>query len=149
MSVIVADASVIVKWFVEEEHSEQALRLRDDQVEQRVRVVVPSLAVYEILNALRYSGSFGTEELVGVSRALDGYQFLEVGMSGREAEEAVRIALNYGVTVYDAAYLSIGKLRGLEVYTADEELLRKVKKLGFARHVKEYSGPTASNRDEP
>ncbi|MDA4134234.1 MAG: type II toxin-antitoxin system VapC family toxin [Thaumarchaeota archaeon] len=149
MSAIVADASVIVKWFVEEEFSTQALRLRDDQVEQRVRVVVPALAGYEVLNALRYSGSFGAEELVEVSRALDGYQFLEVGMSGRCAEEAVRMALEYGITVYDAACLSIGKVRGLDVYTADEELLRKVKKLGFARHVREYSGPPAGNRDEP
>jgi predicted nucleic acid-binding protein len=140
VSAIVADSSVIVKWFVEEEHSERALRLRDDHVEQRVKVVVPSLAGYEVLNALRYSGSFGAEELVEVSKALDGYQFMEVGMSGRCAEEAVRIALDYGVTVYDAAYLSIGKLRGLEVYTADEELLRKVKKLGFVRHLKEYEG---------
>jgi predicted nucleic acid-binding protein len=149
VSAIVADASVIVKWFVEEEHSEQALRLRDDQVEQRVRIIVPSLAGYEVLNALRYSGSFGAEELVEVSKVLDGYQFLEVGMSGRCAEEAVRIALDYGITVYDAAYLSIGKLRGLEVYTADEELLRKVKKLGFARHVKEYSKAVDSEEDEP
>jgi predicted nucleic acid-binding protein len=62
---------------------------------------------------------------------------------------AVRISLDYGVTVYDAAYLSIAKLKGLEVYTADEELLRRVKKLGFARHVKEYSGVIASEKDEP
>lgn len=149
MSAIVADASVIVRWFVEEEHSEPALRLRDDQVEQRVRIVIPSLAGYEVLNALRYSGSFGAEELVEASRALDGYQFMEVGMGGRYAEVAVRISLDYGVTVYDAAYLSIAKLKGLEVYTADEELLRRVKKLGFARHVKEYSGVIASEKDEP
>jgi predicted nucleic acid-binding protein len=149
VSALIADASVIVKWFVEEEHSEQALRLRDDQVEQKIRIVVPSLAGYEVLNALRYSGSFGAEELVEVSRALDGYQFLEVSMSGRGAEEAVRIALDYGVTIYDAAYLSIGKLRRLEVYTADEELLRKVKKLGVARHVKEYSRATLDKQDEP
>jgi predicted nucleic acid-binding protein len=44
------------------------------------------------------------------------------------------------VSLYDAVYLSIGKLRGLEVYTADEDLLRKVENLGFARHVKEYEG---------
>jgi predicted nucleic acid-binding protein len=118
VSAIVADASVIVRWFVEEEHSEPALRLRDDQVEQRVRIVIPSLAGYEVLNALRYSGSFGAEELVEASRALDGYQFMEVGMGGRYAEVAVRISLDYGVTVYDAAYLSIAKLKGLEVYTA-------------------------------
>lgn len=135
-----------MKWFVEEEHSDRALRLRDDHVEQRVRVVIPSLAGYEVLNALRYSGSFGVEDLVEVSRALDGYQFMEVGMSGRCAEEAVRIALDYGVTVYDAAYLAIGKLRGLEVYTADDELLRKVEKLGFVRHVKEYEGGNQARR---
>ena len=59
--IAVAATLVIVKWFVEEEFSTQALRLRDDQVEQRVRVVVPALAGYEVLNALRYSGSFGAE----------------------------------------------------------------------------------------
>jgi predicted nucleic acid-binding protein len=139
VSAIVADVSVIVKWFVEEEHSESALRLRNGHVEQRVRIVVPSVLSYEVLNALRYSGSFGAEELVEVSRTLDRYQFVEVGMSGPFSGEAVKIAMDYGVTVYDAAYLSIGKLKGLEVYTADEDLLRKVKKkLGFARHVREY-----------
>jgi len=46
-------------------------------------------------------------------------------MSGLFSGEAVRIAMDYGVTVYDAAYLSIGRLKGLEVYTADEDLLRK------------------------
>jgi predicted nucleic acid-binding protein len=70
-------------------------------------------------------------------------------MSGRCAEEAVRIALDYGITVYDASYLSIGKVRGLEVYTADEELLRKVKKLGFVRHVKEYPKAMGREEDEP
>ena len=100
--------------------------------------MVPSLAVYEVLNALRYSGGFGAEELVEVAKTLDGYQFIEVSMSGRFSEEAVKIAMDYGVTVYDAAYLSIGKLKSLEVYSADEDLLRKVKKLGLARHVKEY-----------
>ncbi len=70
---MVADASVIVKWFVEEEYSRHSVRLRDDYTALRVRLVVPSLARYEVLNTLRYSGGFGTEDLLRVSTALEGY----------------------------------------------------------------------------
>ena len=57
------------------------------------------LVGYEVLNALRYSGSFGAEEMIEVSRALEGYRFFEVGMSGRCSGEAVKVAMDYGVTV--------------------------------------------------
>jgi predicted nucleic acid-binding protein len=51
--VVVADAPVVVKWFVEEEHTGDALRLRDDYVDRVVDVASPDLMPYEVLNALR------------------------------------------------------------------------------------------------
>jgi predicted nucleic acid-binding protein len=40
---VVVDASVIVKWFLEEEFSEEALRLRNDYVRRVISIAVPSL----------------------------------------------------------------------------------------------------------
>jgi predicted nucleic acid-binding protein len=54
---IVVDASVAVKWFVEEEFSDLALKLRDMHVNGLVDLVAPSLMPYEVLNALKYSKS--------------------------------------------------------------------------------------------
>ena len=39
-TLVVADASVVVKWFVEEEHSEAALRLRDDYVDRALDIAM-------------------------------------------------------------------------------------------------------------
>jgi len=149
MSTVVADASVIVKWFVEEEHSGPSVRMRDDHASQRIMIVVPAVAPFEVLNALRYSGGFGTDDLIEISRTLDGYQFVEAPLKGDYAEEVARLAMDLGVTVYDASYLALGKVRGIDVYTADEQLLKKVrKKLAFVRHVKDYAGPEAEKEQD-
>lgn len=51
-----------------------------------------------------------------------------------------------GITMYDASYVTLGKVRGVDVHTADEELLKKIrKKLPFVRHVKDYAGQEAED----
>lgn len=146
MSTVVVDASVIVKWFVEEDDSVASVRMRDDHASQRIMIAVPAVAPFEVLNALRYSGGFGTDDLVEVSRTLDGYQFIEVALNGDYAEQVARLAMDMGITVYDASYLTLGKVRGIDVYTADEELLKKTrKKFDFVRHVRDYVGTEAED----
>jgi len=147
MLTVVADASVIVKWFVEEEHTKTSLQMRDDYVAQRTAIIVPAVAGFEVLNALRYSGGFGTDDLLEVARTLDGYQLMEVALHGDHSEEAIKIAVDLGITVYDASYLALGKVRGIDVFTADEELLKRArKKLAFVRHVKDYGREAGDER---
>ena len=50
----VLDASVILKWFLEEENSEKAITLKDGHSRGEFLVVIPDLAIYEVANALRY-----------------------------------------------------------------------------------------------
>ncbi len=133
------DASVIVKWFVEEDHSKIALRLRDDYVSLKLKVIVPQIAVYEVLNALKYSHGFGTKDLIEVADTLRGYQLIEDPLEPTLAKETIKLAMDGGVTIYDAVYVAIGEVRKLVVYTADEVLLRKLSINPFLRHIKEYS----------
>jgi len=60
---IVVDASVVAKWFLEEEYSGKALQLRDDYARGLLTVAAPSLLEYEVLNALKYSGAYSAREL--------------------------------------------------------------------------------------
>jgi predicted nucleic acid-binding protein len=136
---LVVDASVIVKWFVNESFTEQSMVLKKDQVGLSVRIVIPTLAKYEVLNALRYSSEFGTEDLLRISKDLDGYQFVEIPFEQKYSEVTVDIATKYGLTIYDSSYIAIGQERSLPVYTADQRVLDKTRDLNFMHHIREYS----------
>jgi predicted nucleic acid-binding protein len=59
----ILDASVILKWFVNEEDSSHALNLREEFYAGKREIVVPDLLLFEIANALRYNPSFSTKEI--------------------------------------------------------------------------------------
>ena len=132
------DASVVTKWFVEENYSDIALTLRDDYVSQKLKVIVPQIAVYEVINALKYSHSFGTKDMTEVADALRGYQLIENPLDGPLVHETIKLAMDGGITVFDAVYVAIGEIRRLPVYTADEGLFRKLPDHPFLQHIKYY-----------
>ena len=135
--VVVADASVVVKWFVDEEHSGDALRLRDDYTERIVDIASPDLMPYEVLNALRYNPGFGEDQLVQTVRALEKFSLWILPIEGDLAERCIENSLRYGISVYDSAYLSLGVVRDILVYTADRRLIDKVRHESL-RHISSY-----------
>ncbi len=62
----VLDASVVLKWFVNEADSGLALKLREEFYTGEREIVAPDLLLFEIANALRYSPSFSTKEIQGI-----------------------------------------------------------------------------------
>ncbi len=132
---VVVDASVVVKWFVEEEHPREARLLRDAYASGVIDLACPSLLPYEVLNALKYSGAFGEEELKEVAETLDDFQLTLYDLSGELAKKSVELAMRKGITIYDASYAALAELLEVDAYTADEELLRKAK--GRMRHIRD------------
>ena len=133
---IVVDASVIAKWFLEEEYSEHALKLRNDYIEGHITIVVPSLLEYEVLNALKYSGMYSREELEKIGVSLNKYGFETYNLQGRFKGEAVRVSSEADVTIYDASYVALARTLKTKLYTADEELVKKFPKTAI--HIREY-----------
>ena len=121
VEVVVPDASIIVKWFVEEEYYAQANLLRKDYLNQLIDIIVPNIVYYEVMNALRYSGIYGEDELNQIGEALEAYQFLDIPLKGEYLRETVKRALKHGVTIYDASYLAIAYVEKATLYTADEK----------------------------
>ncbi len=135
MERVVVDASVVVKWFVEEEYSEEARLLKDAYSSGVFDIAAPSLLHYEVLNALKYSGAFGEDELKKVASILEDFQITLFELSGELASKTVELAMRKGITVYDASYAALAEMLGSVGYTADEKLLKKVG--GRLRHVKD------------
>ena len=132
----VADASIVAKWFLEEEFSDNARQLRDSFVTGKLTISVPSLLFYETLNALWHSGLFREEELTLVARALSKYGFDVWEPKGKTYEQSAMLSLKHDISVYDASYVALALHFRAILYTADSELLQKFPK--NTQHIRTY-----------
>ena len=138
-ALVIADASGVVKWFVEEEGSDSAIRLRDDYVDRALDIASPDLLPYEVLNALRYNPAIGERQLKEIADALEKYDLWLHTITGDLAATAIENALAHGISVYDSAYLSLGIVKDAVVYTADRRLMDKTGHERL-RHITSYPG---------
>ena len=114
---LVVDASVGVKWLVEEEGSESAERLLDGDYDLHA----PRLMVSEIANALWRKarlGEIGRGE-AGVLAAAVPEMPLRWFDDERVCADAVRLALALDRPVYDCVYLALGHRIDATLVTAD------------------------------
>ena len=121
MAEIVVDASVVVKWYIPEQHHEHARALRGAYLDGTVDLVAPALMPFEAVNALEYSGHYDGARLEEASRSLAEYgiDLVQFSNTGPVAE----IATTLDITSYDAAYIALAQALDTTVYTADEALL--------------------------
>jgi predicted nucleic acid-binding protein len=126
MREIVIDASVVVKWFIEENDSEKALLLRDSFIGGKVELYVPPLLYFEVLNALKYSQLFEPSELEDAGESLENYGFKVITIKNEIRNHMINAAINYDLSIYDASYLGLSI--GLEMMfcTADEKIIKKL-----------------------
>ena len=132
---IVLDASVVVKWFSEEEYTDKALEIRERIRMGGERVVVPDLLLYELANALKYNPSFDAND---VSDALTSIFDMDVDIVTPIPEiinSAVTLAFEHNITVYDAFYLALAKEIEFTFITADGRLYKRVKDLNFVKFI--------------
>ncbi len=125
----VIDASVAVKWFSDEEGSDRALALRDGHIDGELSLVAPELILYEVTNALRYKPSFDSSKVSRAFHDLLDIQLELVPLTEDLLNACVALAFRQGITLYDSAYLGIGKSMELDVVTADKKLYSKCSKL--------------------
>ncbi len=127
----VIDSSIVTKWFVIEQDSDQAIRLRDEFATGKIKLAAPTLLFYEVMNALRFSGAFKEADLVTASKSLSKYQFEVWRPRGKLLELSAQLSLKENVTVYDACYVALAQRMGLQVITEDKELLAKFRGLAI------------------
>lgn len=121
----VVDASVVVKWFNLEEYSENAEELKERHLKGELILVSPVLMVFEVLNVLRYSPELGADD---VRETLSGLLGIQVRLYPVEEwlSNAVSLAFERGMTVYDVSYAALANHLACLFYTADSKLLDRV-----------------------
>lgn len=129
----VVDASVAIKWFVEEEHAEAARVLLGDEYE----LLAPELLLLEFGNILRKKVQRDELETPEARLIRDGLekQPIDLFSSSLLLEPALEIAFETGRTVYDSCYLALAILSDAELVTADERLFNALKDGPHRRHL--------------
>ncbi|MBS7645776.1 MAG: type II toxin-antitoxin system VapC family toxin [Candidatus Bathyarchaeia archaeon] len=125
--IVVVDASVVVKWFVEEKGSDEAIKIRDRYIEGEIKLIAPEIITFEVLNALYYKGLFSEDELKEVSEALDAFSFELYSLRGEYNRRTIEAAYKNNITIYDASYIALATMRNSYMYTADEKLVGELR----------------------
>src|SRR3989339_1098632 len=115
----VLDASVVLKWFVEENDSDKARKIRDDYVEGKIKIIVPDLLLYEISNALRFNKSFDKYEIDEILVSLSDMEIEVFSINYDLLKDAVNLAYQFDITVYDACYVKLALTLSTDLITAD------------------------------
>ncbi len=128
----VIDSSIVTKWFMIEDDSKVALGVRDQFATRKLKLAVPTLLFYEVMDALRFSGVFNETDLSTAARSLSKYQFEIWRPVGKFLELSAQLGIRENVTVYDACYVALAQRKGSRLITEDKELLEKFPALTIA-----------------
>lgn len=113
------DASVVVKWLVDEQESDRARRLLRDEPDLHV----PRLVVSEVANALSRRARRGNLEPRGAVAHMASIRRLPLRWADDPeiAEDAVQLAIELDHAAYDCMYLALARRLGVQLVTADME----------------------------
>lgn len=140
MTAFVVDASVAIKWVIDEPGTQQALLLH------RERLSAPDLLVPECSNILWKKvrrGELSADEAIFAARLLQRAD-VELQPMRRLWEPATRFAVALDHPAYDCTYLALAQALSCALVTADERLYRKLRSVRAAPDVVRLADATAS-----
>jgi predicted nucleic acid-binding protein len=142
MTIVVPDASVILKWVLQPEREPDtgsALRVLEAFLEAIIEIRVPSLWRYEVGNILAVKRPRTAREAM---EALLGYRFEEERLHSAYCLETLRFAAETtGISFYDAAYHVLAIRTDGLFLTADQKYVTRAKRKGKIMHVADWWPP--------
>ena len=124
MNTLVIDASIAIKWVVEEDGTREALALR-----QQAKLIAPELLVAECANILWKKVQrveLSRDEALLAARLLQGAE-IELLSTRSLLEAATRMSIEIDHPAYDCLYLALAAKNKCQFVTADNRFLRKLR----------------------
>jgi len=135
LKMLVIDASIAIKWVVEEDGTELALALR-----QQARLIAPDLLVPECANILWKKvqrKELSKDEALLAARLLQSAE-IELVSTRSLMETSTRLAIELDHPAYDCLYLALAIENDCRFVTADERMVNKIrqdKRRAFRDHI--------------
>lgn len=143
MATIVADASVAFKWFLDDEEAvAQAQCLLTDVTSTKVKLLLPSLWIYEVTNSFRSAvlkKRISVKDAYAYTNELKTFNFPLVDCS-ELLNEVITTAFHFSISVYDATYVILAQEKNCPFVTGDKKLYTQInKKLNRIMWVGDYT----------
>jgi predicted nucleic acid-binding protein len=122
----VVDASVGLKWVMNEVDTAIALRIRNEFRQDVHELIAPDVYVLETAHGLAKAERKAIVpdcEILWLELMADCPEILP---SIPLMKRAIQIARKARIAVYDCVYVALGEIEGCEVLTADERLVRNL-----------------------
>ncbi len=134
---VVIDASVLIKFYVPEVLSDKALYLLDAVREGDLSLLAPDLIFSEAGNILWKKHRLKELARSEVDEIADAIILLPVGVESSKSllPLAAGIAMTYGITVYDAMYFALARIREARMVTAGRKLVAKMAGTDMNKYV--------------
>jgi predicted nucleic acid-binding protein len=148
MSNVVVDASIALKWTINEADSSTALALLADWTSREIEVHAPFLLAYEVTNALYRRVRNGEIPFYDARRGLTEIIYKVVEFDFPEDPDfnirAMELGQQFGLpAAYDSHYLALAESKECELWTADTRLWNSTRrKLALLRWLGDYPTPS-------
>lgn len=118
----VVDTSVAYKWFYRDDEPgvAEADALLEAHLHGRLMLAAPTTLPVEMANALRYSGR-ALERVTGIIALLDDAHIQLFHPGTDDLQDAVRLAVEHDISIYDALFLALACKLGCPLVTSDRK----------------------------
>lgn len=140
--VYVLDASVAVRFFVQESGSDLARRLLEDFSGGLRHLAAPTILQFEVANALRYNSGVTSEQLNEMLADLADLAIEWAHIPAGEMARIARFARERNLSVYDAVYVRMAHDQGVPLITADRAMMERCRDLGLVLSLEGLYGIT-------
>jgi len=143
---VVVDASVILKWLLDDEESvPQAIALRDESLRTSSALVAPSLWVYEVTNGLVTAAKRDRISPTDVRLAIDDILLIGIQSRTPPVQRVASLAIAHRLAAYDSAYLALAEQENCELWTGDYAFYKTMRaKLPWVKWIGDYPLPKRS-----
>ena len=138
MGKIVLDASVVLKLFLEEEYTDLVELLLEKFQENNFKIYVPQIFFFEIVNVLKTKSATSSKDVVKVINNIFKLNFISQKADQKLLLKANYYAQKYNLSIYDASYVALAKILGVNLITTDNKLVKKIN-LKFVKFLGDLS----------
>lgn len=124
---VVVDTSVAFKWTDENEESRNiALKILQDHIQNKVKIIVPQLIFYELANSWATKTKLSVSTIKSNLKRLKKADLTIEPPSFELMVKAVEFSKKYQVSVYDASYAVLAQAKKCNLITADTKFVNQV-----------------------
>ena len=138
MKQIVLDASVVLKWFFEEKDSALADKILLEFKKGNLKVFIPQIFFFEIVNVVKTKAKSTHNEGLEVTDKLFSLNFSTEKINSPLLSKANYYAHKYNLSIYDASYIALAKIKKVIFLTADVKMVKKTD-LKFVKSLKDFN----------